>query len=173
MNYRQKPPSTTSLNAMYTARALLALLLSGILLAACAPKPENAQKMLFDATKADDVAKVKEALAHGAKVNEPETPGGWSALLYAVRNGNEKLVKVLLDAGANAEYAGVFPAPPGGTSAPVTPVVVAQMTLSLIADLKKDPMLRVSDPAEDTRYRAPDAAQRYQNIVTLLEQAKK
>jgi ankyrin repeat protein len=158
---------------MSTVRTFSFLLFFGVLLSACAPKLQDAQKSLFEAIKAGDTAKVKKSLAEGAKVNDPETPGGWSALHYAVRDGNEAIVKLLLEAGANPDYSGIFPAPQGGTPAAVTPLVVAQMSISLIQDLKKNPLLRVSDPAEDTRYRAPDAEQRYQRIIDLLEKAKK
>jgi ankyrin repeat protein len=65
---------------------------------------------LTSAASCSDIEGVKALLASGADVNERD-PDGWTALLYAVVQGNLEMARVLLKAGANVN----LPAPDGWT----------------------------------------------------------
>ena len=50
----------------------------------------------------DDFAKIKQLIAEGANVNEPDQ-NGFTPLQHAAKYGNETAVKLLIDSGANIE----------------------------------------------------------------------
>lgn len=55
-----------------------------------------------------DPSIVKLLLAHGADVNAVDRGQKWTPLHFAVRDGNEKIVEQLLDAGASVDATNVF-----------------------------------------------------------------
>lgn len=67
----------------------------------------DANQDLLSAARAGDLAAVKTAMEHGAVV-ETKTPYGQTPLYLAAMNGNEEIVRYLLDKGANASVSDTF-----------------------------------------------------------------
>src|ERR1035438_1707701 len=81
---------------------LFVLTLSLFSVTGCKPGPES----LMTAVKADNTAEASKLIGKGADANSRTSPSGWSALHYAAMNGNAEIVKALLKAGADPNYAG-------------------------------------------------------------------
>ena len=67
----------------------------------------DANEDLLAASRAGDLAGVKTAIEHGAAL-ETKTPYGQTALYLAAMNGNEDVVRYLLDKGANTNIRDTF-----------------------------------------------------------------
>lgn len=63
---------------------------------------EDLDKGLLQAVKEDNIEKCTEFLAMGGQTNYEQD--GWNALLWAARNGNEDIVRVLIKHGATSPY---------------------------------------------------------------------
>ena len=151
-----------------TQRSLYLALLSLIVAAGCAPSPQQLKKSLFDAVRSGDVSTVKRCIARKVNLNDPETPGGWSALHYAARSGNPEVVKILLDAGTDPNYAGTAPGQTG-TIIRLTPLILARATMQLAQAAQGNPALQFEPPDLDKALKSPGAVARYEQICTLLE----
>jgi len=140
-----------------------------IIFIGCKPDPAS----LMAAVKADNTEETRTLLNKGADANTRTSPGGWSALHYAARNGNLDIVQALLRAGADPNYAGTMEGQTGSVIS-LKPFILAQATLDLInqvppADM--DETLReagLNDPAFLKSVKNPDAADRYQKVVDAL-----
>lgn len=62
--------------------------------------------LLIEAVKTGDLAEVERLLRSGADVNEAGSEQGWTALNYAAGKGEVKLIRVLLDHGADLSKCG-------------------------------------------------------------------
>lgn len=134
--------------------------------------PEQLKKALFDAVKADDTRKVRKCISNGVAVNDPETPGGWSALHYGAQAGNEEIVKLLLDAGADPNYIG-YASRDGGTRISLKPVLVAQASLLLAKQAQGNPFLHFQDPKQEQKLKDPATPARYEHVIKMLEAVTK
>lgn len=70
---------------------------------ACQKGMQFGRTPLMEAASWGDEEMVSLLLAGGARVNDKESSGGWTALMWAANNGNAAAVKALLDAGANPD----------------------------------------------------------------------
>ena len=130
----------------------------------------NSQKAFFKAVKEDNCTKVSELLKYGAKVNEPESPKGWSALHYAARNGSPSMTKLLLDAGADPNYFGSSQKQEGETSYEINPISVASMT-AYSAENASDPALKFNDKEYEKLIKAPNAVNNCKQVIEMLNTA--
>ena len=121
----------------------------------------------------------REELAPLAQTNAEllKEPNGWSALHYAARNGNVEIVQALLNAGADANYAGSMDGK--ANSAMSKPLALAQGMLDVVTVVQPSEMeakLRANgldDPALVKSATDPKAAERYQKVVELLRAVTK
>lgn len=139
-----------------------------VALIGCAKNPDQLKRELFEAVKQNDVAKVARLIKGGADVKSPETPGGWSPLHFAARSGNEEIVNLLLQAGADPDYSGTAPGQQG-TIISTSPKVVAQASLALARNLKSNPLLRLQNAEDQRRMSDPKYVQKCEAVVKLLE----
>lgn len=149
-------------------RLLSFAVISFIIVAGCAQSPDQLKKSLFDAVKSGQSSIVKECIANNANLNDPETPGGWSVLHYAARSGNDQIVKMLIDAGANPNYVGTAPGQ-SGTIMSLKPKVVAQASLHLAKTAQDNPLFHLDDPQHEKKLRDPAALAGYERVCKLLE----
>ncbi len=151
----------------------LLLVLSLLPMAGC--KPDSVS--LMTAVKADNTADAKSLIGKGADANSRTSPNGWSALHYAARNGNVEIVQALLNAGADANYAGSMDGK--ANSAMSKPLALAQGMLDVVTVVQPSEMeakLRANgldDPALVKSATDPKAAERYQKVVELLRAVTK
>lgn len=127
-----------------------------------------------------DQSTLKKCLKGGAKVNEPISPDGWTALHYAAKNGNEVMVKDLLDAGADANIAGHGQ----GSSVSIRPLFLVDfplINLDRFRSLEKanaglfddDIKTTLNDPIVRELLSNPRAVERFQRIQAMLKERTK
>jgi ankyrin repeat protein len=157
--------------------ALLVLLLPMVPVSGWMSASSTLHDLLIAAVKADDTAFAVKLIKMGADVNSRTSKNGWSALHYAVRNGNAEVVQVLLAAGADPNYVGTME---GQAHAIVSekPMDLAKAALDLVNQV---PASRIEatlhqagldDPALVKSMRDEKAASRYQKVVDALAQVK-
>ncbi|MGD0801488.1 MAG: ankyrin repeat domain-containing protein [Terracidiphilus sp.] len=158
---------------IYTAIAVL--LISTL---AWKPNPESMRTSLLAAVRADDAQTAIRLIQKGADANSRTSSNGWSALHYAVRNGDVEMVQALLNAGADPNYYGTME----GQTTPIIserPLVLAQAAQDLASQVTPTNMeatLRqggLDDPALLKSMKDPVAADRYQKVVDLLAKVTK
>lgn len=147
---------------------LFALVLSIVSVTGCKPSPES----LMTAVKADNTQEVIKLLGKGADANSRTSPKGWSALHYAAMNGNVEMVRALLKAGADANYAG---SKDGQANSPVAkPYPLAMAMLDVVCEYDppdREANLRkagLDDPALLKSAKDPKAVEHYMDTVELL-----
>jgi ankyrin repeat protein len=154
---------------------LFALVLSLLSVSGC-KKPDPA--LLMAAVKADNTAEATGLIGKGADANSRTMPNGWSALHYAARNGNVEIVQALLNAGADANYAGSMDGK-GSSASAIKPLFLAQAMLDVVTQVQASQIeanLRESgldDPALLKSATDSKAADRYQKVVELLAKVTK
>jgi ankyrin repeat protein len=125
------------------------------------------------AVRADDTAAVRTLIENGANVNSRTSAEGWSALHYAVRNGNPEVVQLLLKAGADPNCFGAVEGQQG-TVVSVRPIALAEAALDLVKQVPATQIegtLRqggLDDPAAVRSMMDAKAADRYGKIVDEL-----
>jgi ankyrin repeat protein len=145
-----------------------ALVLSLVSTTGCKPSPES----LMTAVKADNTEESIKLIGKGADANSRNTPNGWSALHYAAMNGNVEIVKALLKAGADPNYAGAKDGQ--AKSALAKPYSLALGMLDLVCELKPSEIETklhengLDDPVLLKSVKSPNAVERYQDVVGLL-----
>jgi ankyrin repeat protein len=150
------------------------LVFSLLLFSGCRPNPAS----LIAAVKADNTEDARKLIEKGADANSRESPGGWSVLHYAARNGNAEIVQALLNAGANPNYSGTMERQTG-SAVSLRPLLLAQATLDLVNQLQPsetEANLRkygLDDPTLLKRMKEPKAAERYRKVVELLAKVTK
>ena len=78
---------------------------------------------LMKSAKSCDIPELELLISNGAKINH-KSRYGWSALMFAVSNGHEKCVRILLDAGADPNTASTKELPAPSTVAGHPPLTV-------------------------------------------------
>jgi hypothetical protein len=147
---------------------LFALVLSLFSITGCKPSPES----LLTAVKADNTEEAIKLIGKGADANSRTSPGGWSVLHYAAMNGNVEIVKALLKAGADPNYAGARDGQ--AKSALAKPYSLALGMLDVVCEVKPseiDAKLRengLDDPVLLKSAKDPKAVEKYQDVVELL-----
>ena len=148
---------------------LIVLTLSLFSAAGCKPSPES----LMTAVRADNTAEVIKLIGKGADANSRTSPNGWSALHYAAMNGNGEIVKALLKAGADPNYAGAKDGKAG--SALSKPYSLALGMMDLVCEYNqpsdREAKLReagLDDPVLLKSVKDPKAVEHYQDVVGLL-----
>jgi len=146
------------------------VLIAGLLLFGCSKTPEQLKSELYEAVKQDNCSHVSNLIKRGVNVNQPETPGGWSALHFAAQLGSEEMVKILLAAGANPNYIGTAPEQKG-TALSFKPLILAQTSLLLADNIKSNPSLTITfeNPLVAERLKDPKALDRYSRVCSILE----
>lgn len=135
---------------------------------------EELRKSLLKAIRADNTDAAERLIKLGADVNSRTSENGWSALHYAVRNGNAKVVELLLSAGADPNYLGTMEGQATGSTISLRPLVLAQAALDLVNQIPRsniEETLRQSgldDPALVKSMKDPNAADRYKKVVEVL-----
>ncbi len=133
---------------------------------------------LIKAVKTDDTDLAKKLIKLGADANSRTSANGWSALHYAVRNGNPEIVQLLLKSGADPNCLGTMEGQANST-APVKPLVVAEAALDLVSQVPPTDIentLRQSglnDPALMKSMKDPNATDRYRKVVEALTSASR
>ncbi len=131
------------------------------------------QTSLLSAVKADNTEEAIRLINMGADANCRTSPNGWSALHFAVRNGNAEIVNALLQAGADPGYTGTMEGQTGSIISE-KPMEIAQAALDLVYQVPPSSIeetLRrggLDDPALVKSMKDPKAADRYQKIVEAL-----
>src|ERR1035438_8556078 len=152
-------------------RSLLFFVLTLSLFSAtgCKPSPES----LMTAVKADNTSEAIKLLGKGADANSRTSPSGWSALHYAAMNGNGEIVKALLKAGADPNYAGAKDGKAG--SALSKPYSLALGMLDLVCEYNqpsdREAKLReagLDDPVLLKNVKDTKVVEHYQDVVGLL-----
>jgi ankyrin repeat protein len=150
-----------------------ALVLSLFTVTGCKPNPAS----LMAAVRADNTEEVKKLIDKGADVNSCTMLNGWSVLHYAAMNGNVEIVQALLNAGANPIYAGTKDGQ--ANSAARRPLDLAQGMLNVVTGLQSseiEAVLRengLDDPVLLKSAKDPNAEDRYEKIIVLLNNAMK
>jgi hypothetical protein len=137
------------------------------------PNVETLRTSLMSAVKADNTEETIRLLKMGADANCRTSANGWSALHFAVRNGNVEIVEALVQAGADPNYTGTRE---GQTRNIVSekPLQIAQAALDLVSQVPPtsiEETLRrggLDDPALIKSMKDPKAADRYQKVVETL-----
>src|ERR1035441_2586204 len=146
-------------------RSLLLFVLTLSLFSAtgCKPSPES----LMTAVKADNTSEAIKLLGKGADANSRTSPSGWSALHYAAMNGNGEIVKALLKAGADPNYAGAKDGKANSALA-LKPYSLALGMLDVVCEFEpseREAQLRkagLDDPALLKSAKDPKAVEHYQ-----------
>jgi hypothetical protein len=148
---------------------IFAVILSLLSITGCKPSPES----LMTAVKTDNTAEAIKLIGKGADANSRTSPNGWSALHYAAMNGNAEIVKALLKAGANPNYAGAKDGKAG--SALSKPYSLSLGMLDLVCEYNqpsdREAKLReagLDDPVLLKNVKDPKAVEHYQDVVGLL-----
>jgi hypothetical protein len=148
---------------------IFAIVLSLFSATGCKSSPES----LMTAVKADNNAEAIKLIAKGADANSRTSPSGWSALHYAAMNGNAEIVKALLKAGADPNYAGAKDGKAG--SALSKPYSLALGMMDLVCEYNqpsdREAKLReagLDDPVLLKSVKDPKAVEHYQDVVGLL-----
>jgi ankyrin repeat protein len=98
--------------------------------------PTDPNAPLFAAAIAGDVARIKAALAHGADINaHNEQDSRFTALMYAIMNGRQDAISVLLENGANSVTANSYNDTPLHFAARHSNLSVARILLDRGADI--------------------------------------
>jgi len=125
------------------------------------------------AVKADNTEEAVRLIGKGADANSHSTPNGWSALHYAAMNGNVEIVKALLKAGADPNYAGSKDGKAG--SALSKPYSLALGMLDLVCEYNQpsDREAKLREAGLDDLVllksaKDPKAVEHYQDVVELL-----
>jgi hypothetical protein len=142
------------------------------------PDVETLRISLLSAVKADNTEEAIRLINMGADANCRTSQNGWSALHFAVRNGNTEIVEALLQAGADPDYTGTME---GQTGSIVSekPMEIAQAALDLVYQVPPSSIeetLRrggLDDPALIKSMKDPQAADRYQKVVEALTKVTK
>lgn len=149
-----------------------ALVLFLLPVSGCKPSPESLRASLLTAVKTDNTADARKLIGKGADANSHDSPGGWSALHYAARNGNVEIVQLLLSAGADPNYVGTKNGQ-SGTVISLKPLIVAESSLQLVRF--PPPYGFRSETPEDAALvksmQDPNAADRYQKVIDILTKA--
>jgi hypothetical protein len=138
----------------------------------------SSQPSLMAAVRADDTAAVRSLIENGANVNSRTSAEGWSALHYAVRNGNPEVVQLLLKAGADPNCFGAVEGQQG-TVVSVQPIALAEAALDLVKQVPSasiEATLRqggLDDPAVVKSMTDPKAVDRYAKIADELASVTK
>ena len=148
---------------------LFVLALSLISVAGCKSDPTS----LMTAVRADNTAEAIKLNGKGADANSRTSPNGWSALHYAAMNGNAEIVKALLKAGADPNYAGAKDGKAG--SALSKPYSLALGMLDLVCEYNqpsdREAKLReagLDDPVLLKNVKDSKVVEHYQDVVGLL-----
>jgi hypothetical protein len=148
---------------------LFVLALSLISVAGCKSDPTS----LMTAVRADNTAEAIKLIGKGADANSRTSPNGWSALHYAAMNGNAEIVKALLKAGADPNYAGAKDGKAG--SALSKPYSLALGMLDLVCEFNqpsdREAKLReagLDDPVLLKNVKDSKVVEHYQDVVGLL-----
>jgi hypothetical protein len=148
---------------------LFVLALSLISVAGCKSDPTS----LMTAVRADNTAEAIKLIGKGADANSRTSPNGWSALHYAAMNGNAEIVKALLKAGADPNYAGAKDGKAG--SALSKPYSLALGMLDLVCEYNqpsdREAKLReagLDDPVLLKNVKDSKVVEHYQDVVGLL-----
>jgi ankyrin repeat protein len=136
------------------------------------------RRSLISAGQADHTLRAEMLIRMGADVNSRTSANGWSALHYAVRNGNPKVVQLLLKDGADPNYAATME---GQFNSVVSekPIDLARAALDLVNQVpptKIEATLRqggLNDPALVKSMRDKKASERYQKVVQTLTKVTK
>ena len=114
----------------------------------------------------------------GADANIRTPENGWSALHYAVRNGNAEIVQALLEAGADPNYAANLKGQ-ADLTLPQRPLAIARAALDLVSRVppsRIEATLRQSgltDPALVKSMTDRTAAERYRKVIEVLAEVTK
>jgi len=148
---------------------LFVLTLSLFSATGCKPSPES----LMTAVKTDNTAEAIKLIGKGADANSRTSPNGWSALHYAAMNGNGEIVKALLKAGSDPNYAGSKDGKAG--SALSKPYSLALGMLDLVCEFNqpsdREAKLReagLDDPVLLKNVKDSKVVEHYQDVVGLL-----
>ena len=142
------------------------------------PNVETMQTSLMSAVKADNTEEAIRLIKMGADANCRTSANGWSALHFAVRNGNVKIVEALMQAGADPNYTGTMEGQTGNIVSE-KPLQIAQAALDLVYQVPPpsiEETLRrggLDDPALIKSMKDPKAANRYQKVVEALAKVTK
>jgi len=137
------------------------------------PDVETMRTSLMSAVKADNTEEAIRLIKMGADANCRTSPNGWSALHFAVRNGNVKIVEALMQAGADPNYTGTMEGQTGSVIS-LRPLILAQATLDLVKQIPAASMeetlhqIGLDDPALLKSMKDPNATARYQKVVDAL-----
>jgi hypothetical protein len=139
---------------------------------------ESLRSSLLGAVRANDTQVAVQLLLMGADANSRTSPNGWSALHYAVRNGNAEMVQALLKAGADPNYMGTMQGQ-ADPAVPERPLALARAALDLVRQVpasRIEATLRqvgLNDPALLQSMRDSKAADRYRKVVEVLAEVTK
>jgi len=141
------------------------------------PDVETMRTSLLSAVKADNTAEAIRLIRMGADANCRTSANGWSALHFAVRNGNTEIVAALLQAGADPNYTGTMEGQTG-TIVAEKPLEIAQAALDLVNQVPSsriEETLRrggIDDPALVKSMKDPKASNRYLKVIEALTNVK-
>jgi ankyrin repeat protein len=152
--------------------------LNSLLTAVKADSSAPSQEALIAAVKADDTDLTRKLIRMGGNVNSRTSVDGWSALHFAVRNGNAEIVQLLLDAGADPNYVGTME---GQTDSAISvrPLTLAEAALDVVNQVPPSNMeatLRqggLDDPALLKSMKDSSAADRYRRVIEVLSRVTK
>jgi hypothetical protein len=142
------------------------------------PDAKTMQTSLLSAVKADNTEEAIRLINMGADANCRTSPKGWSALHFAVRNGNAEIVEALLQAGADPNYTGTMEGQTGSIISE-KPLEIAQAALDLVYQVPPSSIEEtlhqggLYDPALIKSMKDPKAADRYQKVVEALARVTK
>ncbi len=133
---------------------------------------EELEDSFLKAVVENDLGRVTKWLKKGVDVNEPERPSGWCALHYAAKSGNEEMVKLLLDNGADPKIAGAGSRQVGNKWI-VDPQMVVEVMLYYSKPENRSPMILSECRDMLALLDAPGAVDRYKRILEMLHRDTK